>query len=127
VVRLYLASSSPRGRELLARVGLKFTAVPVEVNEAVAEELPPRRLVETLASRKALVAQVEEGLVVGANTVVVCDDRIFGKPRDEAEAAVMLSWLQGRSHRAATGVAVRRMSDGFLAVGHEATTVDSGP
>lgn len=126
-MRLCLASSSPRRRELLARLGLPFTVVSAEVDEAVADDLPPGQLVETLAIRKARAARVEEGLVIGADTVVICRGRIFGKPRDAAEAVAMLSSLQGTSHQVYTGVAVRRVEDGFLAVGHEVTTVRFRP
>lgn len=127
MVRLYLASSSPRRYELLKGLGLAFTVVPVEVDEAVRPGLPPGCMVETLAARKAEAAPVKEGLVIGADTVVVWRGRVFGKPRDAAEAVDMLTRLQGTSHRVYTGVAVRRASDGFLAVGHEVTTVRFRP
>ncbi|KUK41872.1 MAG: Maf-like protein [Clostridia bacterium 62_21] len=126
-MRLYLASSSPRRRELLARLGLPFTVLPVKVDEAIDVNRPPGRLVETLAACKARAARVEEGLVIGADTIVVCGGRIFGKPRDAAEAISMLSSLQGTSHEVYTGVAVRRVEDEFLAVGHEVTTVKFRP
>ncbi|MGQ9756161.1 MAG: Maf family protein [Desulfotomaculales bacterium] len=127
MVRLYLASSSPRRRELLAGLGLPFTVLPVKVDEAIDVSLPPERLVETLAARKARTARVEEGLVIGADTIVFCCGRIFGKPRDAAEAKTMLSLLQGRCHQVYTGVAVRRVEDEFFAVGHEVTTVRFRP
>ena len=112
--KVILASASPRRRELLSQAGFSF-----EVIESNAEEeiniREPRNLVVELAKRKALaVAETVEGdaLVIGADTVVVLDDQILGKPKNEAEASWMLRHLQDRTHQVYTGVATVRKEKG---------------
>lgn len=102
---LYLASQSPRRRELLAQIGATFSVVDVDVPEVqVAGELP-RAYVERVARAKAraglaavVVAGDPQAAVLGADTEVVLDGRVFGKPRDARAAAAMLRALSGRTH-----------------------------
>ena len=105
-----LASASPRRKELLAGMGISFEALPAEVEEiASGSGLPAGEIVRLNAVRKA--AAVAEGhpdaLVIGSDTVVECDGRIFGKPASPDEAVSMLKTLSGRSHRVMTGVALQ--------------------
>lgn len=104
--KIVLASSSPRRQRLLEQVGLPHEVVdPGEVETASGE--PEKRALENAEVKARRVAErVGEGLVVGADTVVVVDDRILGKPRDASEARVMLRALSGRVHRVITGIAV---------------------
>jgi len=106
-MRLILASASPRRRELLARGGFAFTAATAAVAELTA--LPdPRRLPEANAKLKAraVAATCPDALVIGADTLVLCDGETLGKPADRAAAAAMLRWLSGRTHEVITGVAL---------------------
>jgi septum formation protein len=106
--RLVLASASPRRRELLAALGVPFTVRTADVPEELPAHVPAPTLAEELALAKArAVAQDEPAAVVlGADTIVVLDDRPLGKPEDADEARRMLRALRGRAHEVVTGVAV---------------------
>lgn len=107
--RLILASASPRRRDLLSSAGFDVIIRPSSVEE-LTEGLPPRALVLANAEMKALsVAAVTAGdLVLGADTIVVLDGEILGKPRDLTHAAGMLARLGGRVHEVLTGVCILR-------------------
>src|SRR6185436_8566009 len=108
--RVVLASSSPRRRELLTLIGIPHVVLPADIDEApYPNELPPVHA-ERLAREKAAViaARETDAVVVAADTIVVVDGEILGKPRDEADAAVMLRRLSGRAHVVLTAVAVAR-------------------
>lgn len=106
--RIVLASASPRRRELLAQVGIPFEVMPTDVPEHGRPEAEPAALAEALALEKAqaAAARVAEGLVLGADTIVVVDSRVLGKPADAADARAMLRLLSGRTHQVITGVAL---------------------
>ncbi|AGI22945.1 Maf-like protein [Pseudomonas sp. ATCC 13867] len=109
--QLYLASSSPRRRELLTQIGLPFHIVPASVDEAPHADESAVAYVERLAREKAqaglhFLAQRADVCVLGADTAVVLDGRILGKPADRAEALAMLQALSGREHEVLTAVAV---------------------
>ena len=113
---LVLASASPRRRELLARAGVAFEALPAEIDESPREGEPAEALVLRLAREKALAVARKVGpapprLVLGSDTVVVLDGDVLGKPRDAAHAEALLARLAGRTHTVLTGVAVAA-SDG---------------
>jgi septum formation protein len=103
---LVLASASPRRRELLSGLGIAFTVRPVDLDESPRPgELPPAYVLR-LAREKA-AARVEAGeLVLAADTTVVVDGQLLGKPRDEADARRMLGTIAGREHTVLTGVAL---------------------
>ena len=107
-VRLILASASPRRADLLAAAGFAFDVQPVEIDERVLPAELPVVYVARLAIAKAReVARRNSGRpVLGADTAVVVDDRILGKPGNDREAAEMLRMLSGRSHDVLTGVAL---------------------
>jgi septum formation protein len=107
--RVILASQSPRRRELLALVGIPHTVQPADIDETYRAGEQPGPHAERLAREKAAVvgAQEPEALVVAADTIVVVDGDVLGKPHDEAHAAQMLTRLSGRSHVVMTAVAVR--------------------
>jgi septum formation protein len=102
-----LASASPRRRELLGRLGVEFTVVPSDIEEQL-EGAPSGETVAALALAKAraVAARVGDGVVLGADTVVVIDAMALGKPADAADASAMLRRLRGRTHEVITGVAV---------------------
>ena len=101
-----LASASPRRRELLSELGVSFRVETADVQEITAEDAEEtiRRNAELKASAAAL--RFPESLVIGADTVVECGGRIFGKPSGPAAAAAMLRSLSGREHRVLTGVSL---------------------
>jgi septum formation protein len=107
-MRLVLASSSPRRRELLDAAGIAFDVHAVDVDERREADEAPEAYAERLARLKATAgAQVfPDRAVLGADTVVVVDDEVLGKPSDPADAARMLARLSGRSHDVLTAVAI---------------------
>jgi septum formation protein len=106
-VNLVLASASPRRRELLAGLGLQFTVRPADVDETPREGEDPGVYVLRLAQEKAAaVARDQEELVLAADTTVVVDGEILGKPSDEEDARRMLRRLSGREHEVLTGIAL---------------------
>jgi septum formation protein len=104
--QLYLASTSPRRREILQSLGVDFEVAMVETDESPAKGESAEDLVLRLASGKAEAATGAD-YVLGSDTVVVLDDRMLGKPKDEDEAVDMLLALSGRSHTVLTGVALK--------------------
>ncbi|HUF28245.1 MAG TPA: Maf family protein [Gemmatimonadaceae bacterium] len=105
-----LASASPRRRDLLRLVGIPHEVHPAEIDETPLPDEEPAAHVERLAREKASAVAREhpKALTIGADTIVVVDDEVLGKPRDAAEAARMLRALSGRSHIVFTAVAVAR-------------------
>ncbi|WP_439887563.1 Maf family protein [Pseudomonas sp. MBLB4123] len=108
---LYLASGSPRRRELLAQIGVPFTPRIVPVDECVLPGESAEAYVERLAREKALAAlatleQAADAVVLGADTAVVLEGRILGKPADRSEALETLGALSGREHQVLTAVAL---------------------
>ena len=117
-MRLVLASASPRRAELLAAAGFTFEIRAPDVDERVVAGEKPRDYVRRLAIGKSAAAlemlaidetaAVDGGvLIIGADTAVIVDDEILGKPAHDEDAARMLRRLSGRSHRVLTGVSVR--------------------
>src|SRR5579863_10618596 len=107
---LILASASPRRSELLAQVGFSFRVHPAHIPEDPRPDEDPFAYVVRLAREKASTVFDHLGdsdvIVLGADTTVVLDNHILGKPEDAADAARMLRLLSGRTHRVITGVAV---------------------
>lgn len=111
MAQLYLASSSPRRRELLTQIGLPFHIVPASIDETPEAGESAHAYVERLARSKALaglnfLAQRADVCVLGADTAVVLDGRILGKPLDRDDALATLQALSGREHEVLTAVAV---------------------
>ena len=109
--KIILGSASPRRRELLSQIGVEFT-VKASEKEEVYHSSTPEEIVKELALMKAenvvqeLMEEKRNITVIGADTVVVLDEKILGKPRDEEDAVRMLKLLRGRGHDVYTGVAV---------------------
>lgn len=103
---LVLASASPRRRELLAGLGLAFTVRPAAMDETPLPGESGAALVARLAGEKAAAAARPGEIALGADTTVVLDGALLGKPADDAEAAAMLAQLSGREHEVLTGVAL---------------------
>lgn len=129
-MKLILASGSPRRRELLERMGLTFTVQPADADETLAPGLTAQEQVIRLSRKKAEAVAAAHGLdgdtvILSADTVVVLDGNILGKPRDEADAARMLEAFSGRSHLVLTGVTV--LSGGGMESHCEETEVHFRP
>jgi len=106
---IYLASKSPRRAELLEQIGIHFEVIDVDVPELVKAGEPPTEFVQRLALEKAhagLQASEQSLPVLGADTIVVLDETILGKPVFEGDAEAMLALLSGRTHQVMTAVAV---------------------
>ncbi len=107
--KITLASASPRRRDLLTRCGLDLDVRPPDVDERQIEGEAPRAMAIRLARDKAAevaVTLAEPAIVVAADTIVVLDGEVLGKPADEADARAMLRRLSGRTHTVITGFAV---------------------
>lgn len=105
---LILASSSPRRSDLLKQLGLKFRTMVCEVDESPPQGMSPFELVQLLAVKKAMAVArlLEDGIVIGADTLVVLNGQPLGKPADGEEAVEMLKRLRGTGHEVCTGVAL---------------------
>ena len=106
--RVILASASPRRRELLDLVGIAHDVHPADIDETYRDGEEAAAHAERLAREKGetIAAQYPGAIVISADTIVVVDGLVLGKPRDEAEAARMLSMLSGQTHVVLTAVAV---------------------
>jgi septum formation protein len=103
--RLVLASQSPRRASLLNQIGLTFDIIPSHVSEEHATDHQPPELVISLSQAKAheVARAVHDAIIIGADTIVVLDGMILGKPESPAEAMTMLNRLSGREHEVYTG------------------------
>jgi septum formation protein len=108
--RVVLASSSPRRRQLLNLIGIAHEVRPANIDETMRPRETPRRHAERLAREKAIaIAKRDPDLItIGADTIVVVNRKVLGKPRDAEDAARMLALLSGREHVVTTAVAVSR-------------------
>lgn len=131
---LVLASASPRRQELLRNAGIPFVVQPTDIPEVPRPAEAPRAFAERMAREKALAVfrQHADDFVLGADTIVIVDAEILGKPRDAADAVRMLRLLSGRRHQVTTGVCLvgpqprtenRQLETGFEDVRSETTIV----
>ncbi|MGC1225665.1 MAG: Maf family protein [Candidatus Sulfotelmatobacter sp.] len=120
---LILASASPRRQELLRNAGISFTADPADIDETPLTDESTRACARRLAREKARTVQKRhpEDFVLGADTIVVVDELILGKPRDEKDAVRTLRLLSGRTHAVLTGVSL--LGPAFEAASLETTLV----
>ena len=109
-IPLVLASSSPRRAEILTSLGIPFTIVPADIVEEIAPGESAERAASRLAAEKAaaVAAHRPDSWIVAADTLVLKEGRILGKPRDDADAATMLRFLAGSEHRVVTAVRLAR-------------------
>jgi septum formation protein len=123
-MRLILASQSPRRAELLRLAGFTFDVVVADVDERVRDNEPAAAYVRRLAAEKSAAAMPgaigrDAAVILGADTAVVVDGEILGKPRDDEDAARMMRRLSGRWHEVVTGISLR---SGACEVGRVETT-----
>ena len=106
---LILASQSPRRKQLLELLRVPFTVRVADIDETLATDCPIPDAVARLSLRKAQAIPRDPGdTVIAADTIVVCDGKVLGKPKDEADARRMLALLSGRDHQVMTGLTVLR-------------------
>ena len=126
---LYLASKSPRRRELLARLGVAFEVVGIDIPEVRHPGELPLAYVRRVAREKAsaglqAVADDANALVLGSDTEVVLDDEVFGKPADAGDAAAMLRRLSGRTHQVISAMSLLSPTRALQAVSISHVTFD---
>jgi len=123
--RIILASQSPRRRKIMELLRIEFEYCPADINEIFFPQEKPRDAVRRIAQSKA--EQVREllgsGLIISADTVVVCNGEMLGKPSDEQDAHKKLSILKGTKHEVITAVCVLDAESGFFEVQDETTWV----
>ncbi len=119
---LILASGSPRRYEILKRITDHFIAVPSQIDENI-EGMPEERVVSLAEAKARAVALNHDGLIIGADTVVVVDGCILGKPLSREQGQRMLTLLSGRAHNVLTGLCVLRSEDGSVKTWCENTQV----
>ena len=107
---IVLASQSPRRKELLTQMGLTFTVHPADIQEVIPPGLTPQEAVMALSRQKAaaVAADHPDDLVIAADTIVVFDGRLLGKPHSREEAREMLTALSGKAHHVCTGFTLQR-------------------
>ena len=128
MLRFILASASPRRRELLENIGMKFDIVVSTQNEGdIDKNLPPELYCNELSLRKACTSakniKDKNAIIIAADTIVYSEGLIMGKPKDEKDAYVMLKSLSSKEHKVYTGICVLRKSDGFSVTRSVSTTV----
>ena len=122
---LILASQSPRRKELLRQIGLKFHIMPSTVDETIVEDVTPEEHVRILAERKArdVAFHLPSGIILGADTIVVIDGEILTKPESPDEAVRMLQRLSGQRHEVFTGYSLLEMPSWRSVTKHARTEV----
>ncbi|MFH1367697.1 MAG: Maf family protein [Elusimicrobiota bacterium] len=122
--KIILASASPRRKQLLKQLGLKYVLHPSHVSEHTAHTRPSSIVID-LAKRKAFATAklYKKGIVIGADTIVVLNGRIIGKPRNKKDAARILGMLSGTFHRVYTGIAVVDARSGRTSAAYEMSRV----
>lgn len=113
-MRIILASASPRRRELLSQLGVEFEVCPSQGEEKITEHLPELAVMQLAQQKAADIAGKTEGdaWILGADTIVVYDQKILGKPKDEEDAKRMLGMLQNHRHQVYTGVCIWKKENG---------------
>jgi len=113
-IDIILASNSPRRKDLLRQIGIIFSSEPAHINESILPGETPEVYAKRVALDKAHIAgkRAKRGIVIAADTIVVLDDTILGKPSDDHDAVRMLTMLSGRMHRVITGIVVMDASTG---------------
>lgn len=109
--KIILASQSPRRKQLLSQAGFVFDVLSPDVDETNPPGMPGEEVPEFLARKKAAAIDAPEALVIAADTIVLLDGDILGKPKDEEDARNMLRRLSGRMHKVVSGVCLKKGSE----------------
>jgi septum formation protein len=123
---VYLASKSPRRRKLLKQIGIKYKSFSVKINEEIIDGEHPVTCVKRLATEKMDIAEktVKNGIIITADTIVVLDKKVIGKPKNNMEAEKILSMLSRRTHTVYTGLCVLNTKNGKRIINFEKTIVE---
>jgi septum formation protein len=125
-MKLILASSSPRRRDILRQIGLDYEPLDICVDETIDPNVKPEKLALDIAKRKAIAASAVSGeaVIIAADTIVVLTDgTVLGKPQDEHEAVRMLERLQGTKHTVITAIALRNGTNGKIVAAYDKADV----
>jgi septum formation protein len=125
IPQIYLASKSPRRRKLLTQIGIKFKSFSVDLNEEIFDGEHPIKTVKRLALHKSDAAykKVKTGIIITADTIVVLNKEIMGKPKNAKDAFHILSKLSGKTHAVYTGFTICNVNTGKRIVDYEKTRV----
>tara|TARA_Y100001970_G_C14070116_1_gene768966 strand:+ start:514 stop:1104 length:591 start_codon:yes stop_codon:yes gene_type:complete len=123
---IILASNSPRRKKLLEQIDLIFDVIPSNIHETTNLDLEPSLFVEHYAYEKAhhVANSNQNKWIIGADTIVVFDNNIFGKPKDKSESYEMLNRLSGKIHKVYTGVSIQNKKKGIVKTFYEKTEVE---
>ncbi len=115
MLKIILASQSPRRKLLLTQLGLKFDVIP-SLTEEVITSNNPTSIVQNLSFQKSFEVskKVDNAYIIGADTIVVFENKILGKPRNTLDACTMLSMLSGKTHQVFTGVSIQKKMNGEI-------------
>lgn len=124
-LKIYLASSSPRRKKLLQQLNIPFKVLKVEVNEKVRKNESPARMVKRLSVEKMKKAEKEiaNGIIITADTIVVLNKTIIGKPLDRKDAEKILKKLSNKTHKVYTGICIKNTLNKKTIIDHEKTLV----
>ncbi len=122
---LYLASSSPRRKQLLKQIGLRFKSIHTDIDEVISEKDKPVSVVKRLAEDKlnAAISKLSSGIIIAADTIVVLNGKIIGKPNNKSDAKRILKTLSGKTHSVYTGFALYNFYNSRKIVDYEKTGV----
>ena len=125
-LQIYLASKSPRRRKLLKQLNINFKSFSVDVNENINKAERPAHIVKRLANEKLLKAKekVKNGIIITADTIVVLDGKVIGKPTSTKNAKTILKKLSGRVHKVYTGFSVWNSDKNIIITDYEKTIVE---
>ena len=125
-LQIYLASKSPRRRKLLKLLNINFKSFTVDVNENISKTEKPAHIVKRLANEKLLKAKekVKNGIIITADTIVVLDGKVIGKPTSTKNAKTILKKLSGRVHKVYTGFSVWNSDKNIIIADYEKTIVE---
>lgn len=125
-LQIYLASKSPRRRKLLKQLNINFKSFSVDVNENIGKTEKPAHIVKRLANKKLLKAKekVNNGIIITADTIVVLDGKVIGKPANTKNAKTILKKLSGRVHKVYTGYSVWNSEKNIIITDYEKTIVE---
>lgn len=125
-LQIYLASKSPRRRKLLKQLNINFKSFSVDVNENISKAERPAHIVKRLANEKLLKAKekVKNGIIITADTIVVLDGKVIGKPANTKNAKTILKKLSGRVHKVYTGFSVWNSDKNIIITDYEKTIVE---
>jgi nucleoside triphosphate pyrophosphatase len=124
-VQIYLASSSPRRKRLLQQLNISFKTFKVDIDEKIKKNESPVRTVKRLSLEKMEMAKkiVKRGIIITADTIVVLDNEIIGKPKNIKDAEKILKKLSGRTHKVYTGFSIFNLVSGKIITEYEKTFV----